>query len=172
MKFLFIITFCLLSSCSSLKRTIVYSSLSGGMAGSLAGAVLSPTKKDRGANALVFGAIGAGLAALSGYALYKDDPRNYKLKQMLTPEKKNPNSISLGLGPLKLNAQLNKKEMYRVPVRELPDKLKGKVGKQYLIKYHAKERYIKLGAKTYYIPAFEIFEYTYGEVPGQAGGKQ
>ena len=168
MRIVAIFTLCLFfASCSTLKKTIIYSSLSGTMAGSLGGVALSPTKQDRGANAIVFGLVGAGVAGLTGYALYRDDPRNYKLRQMLTPEKENPNSISLGLGPLNLKAQLNKDEIYRVPVKKLPDKLKGKVGKQYLIRYRAKERYIKQGPKTYYIPSFEVIEYSYGEGPHQ-----
>ena len=169
MKFLLVIAFCLLSSCSTLKRTIIYSAFSGTIAGTTAGVALSPTKKDRGANAIVFGLVGAGVAGLTGYALYRDDPRNYKLRQMLTPpkEKENPDELSLGLGPLNLKAQLNKDEIYHVPAKKLPDKLKGKVGKQYLIKYRAKERYIKQGPKTYYIPSFEVIEYSYGEGPQQ-----
>ena len=155
-----------LASCSSLKRTVVYSSLAGGLASSLAGAALSPTKKDRGANAVVFGLLGAGVSGVAGYALYKDDPRNYKLKHMLKGQER-PNTMNIGLGPLNLNAQLNKDEIYQVPVKELPKELRGKVGKQYLIKYQAKERYIKKGPKTYYIPSFSVFEYSYGEGPNQ-----
>ncbi len=164
MRFVFTITaFCLLASCSSLKKTLAYSSLSGGMAGATAGAALSPTKKDRGANAFVFGLVGAGLASLAGYALYQDDPRNYKLRSMLIDPKEgdNPNAMEIGLGPLKLNIRPKREEIYQVLAKDLPDKLKGKVGKQYLIKYHAKERYIKQGPKTYYIPAFEVYEYSF-----------
>ena len=98
MKFLAIIALSsLVASCSNLKRTLVYSSLAGGMTGAVSGYVLSPNKEIRGANAAVFGLIGAGVAALAGSALYEDDPRNYKLKNMLRDKKEiNPNEIELG----------------------------------------------------------------------------
>lgn len=155
----------LLNSCSSLKKTLIYSSLTGALTGATSGVVLSPNKESRAANAAVFGLIGAGIATLTGYALYKEDPRNYKLKNMLIePKKKNLNGpIELGLGALQINANLNKDEAYRVPVKTLPDKLKGKVIKQYLIKYQSKERYIKKGKKTFYIPSFEVYEHAYGD---------
>lgn len=166
----------LTASCSSLKKTIVYSALAGGMTGAAAGALLSPDKDSKGANAAIFGLIGAGVAALSGYALYQDDPRNYKLQNMLMePEKPvevNPNELELGLGPLQIDANLEKKEAYQVPVRELPEALKGKVNKQFLIKYQSKERYVKKGPKTFYIPAFDVYEHAYGEQFENAGGQQ
>ena len=164
----------LLSSCSSMKKTLIYSSLAGGMTGAIGGVALSPNKESRGANAAVFGLIGAGVAALAGYALYKDDPRNYKLKNMLIDEDKkvsiDPNELQIGLGDLKIDANLGKQEAYEVPVKKLPEKLKGKVNKQYLIKYQSKERYIKKGAKTFYIPAFEVYEHAYGETPDVVKG--
>ncbi len=155
--------------CSSLKKTLVYSSLSGAMSGAAAGVLLSPNKESRGANALVFGLIGASVAALTGYTLYQDDPRNYKLKHMLKDNKPiNPNEIELGLGDIKIDANLEKKEAYKVPVKDLPKELKGKVNKQYLIKYKSKERYVKKGNKTFYIPAFEVFEHAYDEKHGES----
>ena len=106
-----------------------------------------------------------GVAALTGYALYQDDPRNYQLKNMLLSEKKEvrPDEIDIGLGNLNIQADLKKVEGYKVPLTELPEKLKGKVNKQYLIKYQSKERYVKNGNKTFYIPPFEIYEHSYDE---------
>ncbi|HLE12972.1 MAG: hypothetical protein A2451_12425 [Bdellovibrionales bacterium RIFOXYC2_FULL_39_8] len=163
MKILLIVMF--LTSCSSMKKTIIYSSLIGGVAGATSGALLSPNKESQGANAAVFGLIGAGVAALTGYALYQDDPRNYQLKNMLLSEKKEvrPDEIDIGLGNLNIQADLKKVEGYKVPLTELPEKLKGKVNKQYLIKYQSKERYVKNGNKTFYIPPFEIYEHSYDE---------
>lgn len=178
MKSIHLILICLLiTSCSSMKKTIIYSSLAGGMTGATAGALLSPNKKSQGANAAVFGLIGAGVAALAGYALYKDDPRNYKLKNMLLDKEKeakeiNPNGLEIGLGNFKIDANLNKKETYEVPLKELPEKLKGKVNKQFLIKYQSKERYVKKGNKTFYIPAFDIYQHAYGETPDSVKGDE
>ena len=175
MKMSWVLLFCFfLSSCSSLKKTIIYSSLAGGMAGATAGALLSPNKASQGANAAVFGLIGAGVAALTGYALYQDDPRNYKLQNMLMDQapkaQLDPRELEIGLGNFKIDASLSKQEAYEVPVKELPEQLKDKVGKQYLIKYQSKERYIKNGAKTFYIPAFEVYEHAYGDSPDAIKG--
>lgn len=155
----------LLSACSSMKKTIIYSALSGAMVGASAGALLSPDAESRGANAAIFGLVGAGVAALAGYALYQDDPRNYKLQNMLLdPEKKeNPNELELGPSQFKINANLEKREAYQVPVKDLPPALVGKVNKQYLIKYESKEQYLKKGSRTFYVPAFDIYEHAYGE---------
>lgn len=166
MKILILIV--LLCSCSTMKKTIVYSSLAGGMAGATAGAVLSPDKESQGANAAVFGLLGAGIVALAGYALYEDDPRNQKLTPMLemNEEQADPNRVDLDLGGLKIEANLSKDEAYSVPTKELPKELQGKVKKQYLIKYQSKEKYIHKGDKTFYIPAFEIFEHSYNTMGG------
>lgn len=174
MKKILVIVLCIvLSSCSTMKKTIIYSSLAGGMTGATAGALLSPNEKSRGANAAVFGLIGAGVVALAGYALYQDDPRSYKLKNMLREQKQlNPNEIELGLGDIKIDASLEKKEAHKVPVTELPKQLQGKVNQQYLIKYQSKERYVKKGNKTFYIPAFEVFEHAYDQqLEGEKDGE-
>ena len=156
MKKLFIIAL-ILSSCSSVKKTLIYSSLAGGTAGAATGLAVSPNKNSRAANALVWGLAAASAMALIGYLLYKDDPRNFKLKEMLIKSSKGP---EIDLGNIKIDAIFNKKEAYPVPTIKLPEKLKGKIGQQYLIKYQSIDRYHKVGNKTYYIPAFEIYEYS------------
>ena len=157
----------IISSCSSMKKTIVYSSLSGGLAGASAGYALSPDKESQGANAAIFGLVGAGLSALIGYALYEDDPRNQKMNHMLEERKRlDPNSLELDLGNLNIEANLSKDEVYQTPAKELPEKLKGKIKQQYIIKYQSKERYLNKGNKTFYIPSFQIYEHAYDEVLG------
>ena len=153
----------LFASCSSMKKTIIYSSLTGGFAGATTGALLSPNQESVGANMAIFAVVGAGLSALVGYALYRDDPRNYKLKNMLTDSPPKKNGLEIPLEGLTIDANLNKREAYRVPVRDLPERLRGKVGEQYLIKYKSRERYLRQGKKTWYIPQFEVYEYSYGE---------
>ena len=157
----------ILSSCSTLKKTIVYSSLSGGLAGATAGYALSPDRESQGANAAIFGLVGAGLTVLIGYALYEDDPRNQKLNHMLDDKKvTNPNSLGIDLDDFKIEANLSKQEVYETPMKELPAVLQGKVKKQYIIKYESKERYLNKGNKTYYIPSFQIYEHAYDNVSG------
>ena len=156
-----------LSSCSSMKKTLIYSGLAGGMTGAATGSLLSPDKESRGANALLFGLLGAAIAAVTGAALYQDDPRNYKLKHMLENHSPhvdvNPNDLEIGLGQIKIDADLKKNTAYEVPLKKLPKELEGKVNKQFLIKYQSKERYIKKGNKTFYIPAFDVYEHAYGD---------
>ncbi len=172
MKTILLMMLLLLSSCSSMKKTIIYSALAGSLAGSVSGVVLSPDQESQPFNAAVFGLIGAGIAGLTGYALYKDDPRNYKLKQMLLPKKEvDTSSVEINLGNLLIDAKLSKKEKYRVPLKKLPKALQGKVNRQFLIKYQSKERYVKKGNKTFYIPAFDIYEHGYSETPIEKNGQ-
>ena len=79
-----ILVLCLfLSSCSTLKRTLTYSALDGGTAGAGTGVLISPNRTSDVPNAVLFGAIGAGLSVLIAYLVYGDDPRNYRLNNML-----------------------------------------------------------------------------------------
>ena len=148
-------------SCSTLRKTILYSALSGGMAGAATGKALSPNKSSNGGNMAFFALGGAAIAAGIGYALYQDDPRNYKLKHMLLGK-----NLNLEVGDLEVNAELDQKKIYHVPIIPLPEKLKEKVGKQYLIKHRAREQFIKKGKKTFYIPSFNVFEHSYSEIAG------
>lgn len=149
-------------SCSTMKKTIVYSSLSGGFAGAGTGYLLSPDNESRGANAAVFGIVGAGISALVGYALYEDDPRNQKLNHMLEPKEEiDPNMLGITLGDLRIDANLAPKDKFKSPKKNLPEKLRGKVKEQYIIKYQSEERYLNKGEKTYYIPSFEVYEHAY-----------
>ena len=160
MKKINIVIICFfLSGCSSLKKTLIYSASSGALAGAVAGAALSPNKESRKANALVFGLVGAGVAGSIGYLLHQDDPRNYKLQNMLVEHR--PQDLQLDLETIKINMGLNKKEAYTVPVKELPKALMGKVGRQFVIKHESKEQYLRRGEKTYFIPSFSIYEHSY-----------
>jgi len=142
---------------------MIYSSMAGGVAGVAGGVMLSPNKESQGANAAIFGLIGAGVAVLTGYALYQEDPRNQKLKPMLDMEPDDPNKVDLDLDGINIEANLNQSEKYLSPKIKLPKELEGKVKQQYLIKYQAKERYINKGNKTYYIPPFQIYEHAYDQ---------
>ena len=164
MSRLLVISLCLiLGACSTLKKTVIYSALSGGIAGAATGAMLSPNRESIKGNGIIFGILGAGIAAGIGRALYKDDPRNYKLKHMLLGKRE----IEIPLGETSFNAKLNSRAIYPVPLMKLPKGLKGKVGKQYLIKHRSKERVIKKDGKTLIVPAFDVYEHSYGEFYGK-----
>ena len=161
MKFVSIFMLMSLMSCSTLKKTLIYGGLSGGIAGAAGGYALSPDEESRPANAAIFGLLGAGLAAILGYSMYSDDPRNQKLNHMLMPKKLKDNEMEIDLGGIKIDASLEKKGSFKTPRKELPEKLKGKVKEQFIIKYESKERYVNKGNKTFYVPSFEIYEHAY-----------
>ena len=153
----------LLLSCSNLRRTLIYSSMAGGIAGAATGVVISPNKKSRPVNMIVYGALGASLAALTGYRLYEDDPRNRPLSPMLDLNPGPMGKLEIESDKLRISAAVTPTNIYKVPVMKLPPALEGKVGKQYLIKYRSKERYIRQNGKTWYIPDFEFYQYAYGD---------
>ena len=163
-----LLSFLLFSGCSNLKRTLIYSSLAGGTAGVATGVVVAPNKKSRPVNMAVYGALGAGLAALAGYRLHRDDPRNRPLAPMLDPQPRPAGNLEIESDKLRISAAVTPTEIYRVPVMELPPALVGKVGRQYLIKYRSKERTLRRGGMTWYIPGFDIYRYAYGDNTGPA----
>lgn len=161
MKYLFPLIF-IFSSCASLNKSISYGSIAGAMVGGLSGSVFSPNERSRNKNIALFGAIGALAGGYLGGKIYKEDPRNKKLKPMLDMNR-DINQVNFGLDGININANLNPSEKYLSPQINLPKHLEGKVKKQYLIKYKAKERYINKGNKTYYIPPFEVYEHAYND---------
>ena len=152
-----------LSSCSSLERTLVYSSIAGGTAGVATGVVVAPNRRSRLVNMIVYGTLGASLAALTGYQLYRDDPRNKPLAPMLDLQPEPASKLEIESDRIRISAAVNPEGIYRVPVMKLPPALAGKVGRQYLIKYRSKERTIRQNGKTWYIPHFDIYQYAYGD---------
>ena len=115
---------------------------------------------------IVHGALGASLAALAGYWLYEDDPRNRPLSPMLELDPQPAGNLEMESDKLRISAAVTPVNIYRVPVMELPPELAGKVGRQYLIKYRSKERTIRRNGRTWYIPDFEFYQYAYGDNTG------
>lgn len=156
----------ILASCSSYKRTLIYSSLAGGLTGAMAGAALSPDAYSRPYNAAVFGGVGVVTGALIGHLLYQDDPRNKKLDNMLLDDEQKLNHArkyedeKLAVGPVEIEMNFSPKERSDIPQVDLPDKLKDKVAKPYVIKHTSPETYLEKNGHTYYIPSVEIYEHT------------
>jgi phage tail tape-measure protein len=99
----FLILSFVLVSCSTYKKTITYSSISGAVAGGMAGAALSPDSYSRPHNAVIFGAVGALTAGFLGHFLYNEDPRNRKFDELklddeekLKWEKKSNEELNVG----------------------------------------------------------------------------
>jgi len=160
-----------LSSCSSLRGSIMTGSIIGGSLGAMSGVVFSPNKESRNGNALVFGAIGAGAGALLANYFYSNDPENRDLKQMMIPEdplkKKNEEVPLFDFNPelknLKPEITFKPTKKYEIPIEKLPDELKGKVKKQYLLEYETDAKTIQYQGKTIEISPFKAYEHVYEE---------
>ena len=87
MKIAFLLTISTLffQSCTTYRKTLIYSSSAGCLgAGSTAIALARPrTQKNLMANGVLWCAIGGIVTGGIGHILYKDDPRNQRLDNML-----------------------------------------------------------------------------------------
>jgi hypothetical protein len=160
------------SGCSSLRGTLITGSLLGGSLGAMSGVVFSPNKDSKPGNALVFGAIGAGLGALIGNYFYSNDPENRDLKQMLYEKDLKGGGANQAkdvglfdfapeLKNIKPDVSFKPVKKYDVPLEKLPDNLKGKVKKQYLLEYETEGKTIQYEGRTIEIAPFKAWEHVY-----------
>ncbi len=157
-----------LASCSSLKGSVLLSGIGGAALGSLAGNFLSPNKESSNANALVFGTLGAGLGSGLGYYFSKKEEEKKKLQNMILDDvsgKIPPSSFEISSTIQDIRPQINLKpfKRYEVPLEKLPERLKGKVKKQFILEYHNEEQRVQLGNRTFLIGPFKIWEHFYEE---------
>ena len=180
MKLLIIIS--LLVSCSSAKKTKIYSGIAGGILGGLVGSAIghsaSPNEESDNFNKNLGAAIGLASGAFMGSYLgsqfYKDDPDNIdgpplKLKYHL---KKKADALvpldrkkQLELSDLKITLDAVEPETYKLePSKELPKKYQDDVYKQVVIKRKIPTRKIKLkDGKTYILKETELIEHSFVE---------
>ncbi|MEA9358447.1 hypothetical protein SHI21_19580 [Bacteriovorax sp. PP10] len=157
------------SSCSSLRGSLVTGSLIGGSLGGMGGVVFSPNKTSKAGNALVFGAIGAGIGALLGHYFYSSDPENRDLKQMLLDndnERGRKREVPLfdfnpDLKNIKPDVSFKPVKKYEVPLEKLPKDLEGKVKKQFLLEYETEGKTIQYEGRTIEIAPFKAWEHVY-----------
>lgn len=160
-----------LSGCSSLRGSISTGTIIGGSLGAMSGVVFSPNKESRNGNALIFGALGAGVGALLAHYLYTNDPENKDLKQMMIPDdplKKKGEEVPLfdfspELKNMKPELSFKPIKKYEVPIEKLPESLQGKVKKQYLLEYESEAKTIQYQGKTIEISPFKAYEHVYEE---------
>jgi len=159
------------SGCSTLRSSITVGSVLGGSLGAMSGVVFSPNKESRNGNALVFGAVGAGVGAFLAHYFYTNDPENRDLKQMIIPDdplkKKNEEVPLFDFSPelknIKPDLSFKPVKKYEVPIEKLPASLEGKVKKQYLLEYESEAKTIQYNGKTIEISPFKAYEHVYEE---------
>jgi hypothetical protein len=138
---IFLFPILLISSCSSLKKSMVYGGLSGGAIGAFAGSSLSPDSYSKTPNALIWGGVGLALGSALGYFFFNDDPENRELPQMILKEEKRMNTSEDFAAPVIIPSSATK---YKVNDAPLPEALKGKVPRPSIIEMTIPERIQKL----------------------------
>ncbi len=129
------------SSCTSLRKSLVYGGLSGAAIGGFAGSSLSPDSYSRTPNALIWGGVGLAVGAALGYFFFNEDPENRDLPQMILKDEKKMNTSEDFSAPIIIPTSATK---YKVRDVELPAALKSKVPKPSIIELTIPERIQKL----------------------------
>lgn len=157
----------LMSSCSTLNKSMIAGGLAGGILGSLGGMMFSPDRTSDARNAYMFGVAGAALGGAVGYSLY-DDPLKAKLQApMLTgdeyEEKKELPLFDFAPELKDIKPEVNFKPLkkYEVPQEQLPKELQGKIKKQYIIEYQSQGQTLELGNRTIEVSPFKAWEHVY-----------
>jgi len=164
-----IIVLIFLSSCSTLKKTMIVSALTGAAIGGIGGSIFSPDKESKDKNAFMFSVVGAGIGALGGYLLHEGPNDQEPRKNMLLENERNKIQdiplldFSPELKDIKPEINIKAVKRYEVPQEKLPEALKGKVKKQFIMEYVSEPRTIQVGNKTIQIDSFKAWESTYEE---------
>jgi hypothetical protein len=158
---LFILIFLLgITSCSSLKKSLVYGGLAGAAIGVAGGNALSPDPESRNPNMAVWGSLGLIIGAGLGYLFHMDDPENRELPSMILPSGEKPYSDDQKFNKAIIIPSDSKK--YKVESGPLPDHLKNKVKKPYVIEHEIPERIEELkNGKTITIEAHKAWEVSF-----------
>ncbi|MCK6594057.1 MAG: hypothetical protein L6Q33_02570 [Bacteriovoracaceae bacterium] len=145
----------MITSCSTMKRSIFYGGLSGISLGVAGSAALSPNKESIVPNMAIWGSLGALIGAGLGYFFFVDDPENRELPSMIqgnlynNGKLKNTNSMGpYDLAPIKdIEAKIvtpKDSKKYKLESGPIPDHLKGKVQAPYIIEHEIPERVERL----------------------------
>lgn len=149
------------TSCSSLKKSMVYSGLSFGAVGGIAGASLSPDKYSKPHNAAIWGGVGALLGAGLAYMFWNDDPENRDLKTMIIPGNKIDSGNLESSKQIVIPKKSSKYQLKDLGV-EVPPHIKKKLPKAYVIEHVIPERVEKLdNGKSISIESHKAYEVSF-----------
>jgi len=152
-----------ITSCSTLKKTLVYSASSGALVGGFVGRSVSPDKESDNFNTALGSLIGAGIVAGASYFLYKEARPDLKLEQTPLREEVKLQPIqdkTLSLGALRIAPPMepiSEKRMLELS-KDTPKEVLRTAKKQYYRKHKTKEMIVEEDGKTFKIPAFEVIE--------------
>lgn len=153
----------LLTSCSSLKKQVTYSSIAGSFLGGVVGKELSPNKESDPFNTVIGAVSGAVIAGTIGYLLYED---GNPTKNLTPVDVKNLESVrSLdeyfleeGFKEVNIpNSNIKVKEMTSKDIETLK-KLGVRPVVPYFKEYQTENRVIMKGDKKIVIPAHKVYE--------------
>ena len=136
-QFSFLVILISLSSCTSLRKSMVYGGLAGGAIGAYAGSALSPDSYSKAPNALIWGGVSALTGAALGYLFFNDDPENRDLPQMILKDQKKIRTSEDFSAPMIIPTEAH---MYKIKNGPLPDSLKSKVPHPSIIEMTIPER--------------------------------
>jgi hypothetical protein len=148
------------SSCSSLNKSLIYGGLAGSAIGIAGGHALSPDSESRIPNMAVWGSLGLLAGAGLGYLFHMDDPENRELPSMILPSGERPHSQDGKFNQAIIIPKDSKK--YKIESGPLPDHLKNKVKKPFVIEHEIPERIEELkNGKTITIEAHKAWEVSF-----------
>ena len=151
-----------LHSCSTMNKTLFYSSLGGAALGGFVGKELSPNKESNNLNTALGAVVGAALTSAVGYYFYKDARPSLSFKSSPLPEDLPLLPIlddSFGLDKINIKPKIiptGDKEYLQYA--NIPENLKKSAKKQYFKRYQTESYSFDQNGKTYQIPSFEIIE--------------
>lgn len=166
MKLSLIFSLILLSSCSTLKKSIGAGAIIGGVVGGTGGAVFSPDEFSRDRNAYMGSMIGALAGAGLAYLMH-DEPKKKVASPMLLDEPSELHKevplfdFSPELKHIRPEVNFKPVKKYEVPLEKLPTELEGKVKKQFIIEYESDARTLEIDNRTIQISPFKAWEHVY-----------
>lgn len=167
-KITFILLMLMLSSCASTsaRKSITYSGLAGCAAGGAGGYAFSPEgRRNKRGNTALFCAVGASIAAITGYFLHRDDPSNRQLSrskdiESVRPERKATYSVDGGRTHFNVTPNFSPVEVLEVSEKDIPESLRSRLPRQRVIVQEVKEQRIKQGGEYILIEPHRAYIYT------------